>query len=310
MLLPTMRRLALLGLLALAACKTRLSDKPDLEVPPPDLTVPLDLSLPPDLLPPPDLTPPFYCRPIYVVDANTRELSGFVTELARFDHVGILNCPDANGGSPETMSIDLHGQAWVFYSSGNLYTVDLQTATCSPTMFDPRNINPDQGDPASWQTYGSSFSLNSPGSTDETLWVALGKDLQLAAIDPATLTFTRGPKFPNESELTGTALAELWLFAPGAQPASYIARIDKQSGQLDLRIPVPQITVLGNFAFAFWGGSFWIFNGDGPTVNGSRDTTVYRVDENTHQVTTILKNTRRHIVGAGVSGCAPLGLDR
>jgi hypothetical protein len=304
-----MRCLAVLALLALTACRTRLSDRPDLEIPPPDFTIPLDLSLPPDLLPPPDLTPPFYCRPIYVVDALNQELSGFIPELAQFKNVGMLDCPGVvDGATPDTMSIDLSGKAWVLYTNGSLFTVDLETAACSPTLFDPRNINPNQSDPMTWQVFGSSFSLNAPGATDETLWIDLGTDLQLAAIDPITLSFTRGPKIPNYSELTGTALAELWLFAPAAQP-SYIARVDKQTGQLDLRIPVPQVTIFGNFAFAFWGGSFWIFNGDGPIQNGQRTTTVYRVDENTHQVTTVLKNTGRHIVGAGVSGCAPLGLD-
>ncbi len=301
-----MRAALLLVVLAAGGCRTRLLDLTDDGGAPADLAPPRDAIALPDLAPPPDLTPPFFCRPIYVVDTVTRMVSGFITDLAQFADVGVLHCPGApDGVAPETMSVDLDGNAWVFFRNGSLFKVDLATAACSPTQFDPANINPDQADPSTWQVLGSSFSLDQPNGAAETLYVALGRDLVLASIDPATLAFHRGPSLANHGELTTTAAAELWLYAPTANP-TYIARVDKQTGALDSRIDLPQIKVAGDFAFSFWGGSFWIFNGDGPS-NG--DTSVYKVDRMTGQLTTVLKNTKRYIVGAGVSGCAPLGMD-
>jgi hypothetical protein len=297
--------------LSAASCKTRLWDRDSDGGSALDLAIPRDgLSLP-DFAPPADLTAPFFCRPIYVVDEATQRLSGFIPELAQFSDVGPLNCPAVPGATPDTMSVDLSGRAWVGYTNGSIFTVDLTTAECTPTPFDPTNISPDQTTSTSWQPFGSSFSLDQPNGVTETLYIALSNDRVLGSIDPLTFQWKRGPSLPDYVEMTGTAAAELWAYAPETTP-SYIARVDKLTGALDSKIVLPQMQTFGGFAFAFWGGSFWIFLGDGPDTDpqGSGDTSVYRVDRATGQFTTALKNTHRHIVGAGVSGCAPLGLDR
>ena len=61
-----------------------------------------------------------------------------------------------------------------------------------------------------------------------------------------------------------------------------------------------------DFAFAFWGGDFYIFL---QRVNDD-STNVYRLSRDFRVFETALGNTKRHIVGAGVSSCAPVGLDR
>jgi hypothetical protein len=59
------------------------------------------------------------------------------------------------------------------------------------------------------------------------------------------------------------------------------------------------------WAFAFWGGDFWIF------LQRSQDTstTVYRFVTATQTLSTVIANTGRTIVGAGVSTCAPLRVE-
>jgi len=279
-----MVRLALLltAAAALGGCKTRLIDGP-LVPEPPDFAVPPDLTVIPDFAPPPDLVPPFFCKPIYVIDALTQVLSGFIPDgkNSRFVDVGKVNC--TTKGSPDTMSIDLSGFAWIFYTNGSLFKVDLSDPklACTRTPFDPTNINQDQLNATDWRTFGSSFSRDMPGSDQETLFVSLGESQLtlptfLASIDPNTFAYTVGPPIGTPIELTGTPDAQLWMFNP-LLTGAHIARLDKQTGVETQRIDIPQITVTGDFAFATWGGSFWIFNGDGPQ---NSDTSVYEVEPN------------------------------
>jgi hypothetical protein len=52
-----------------------------------------------------------------------------------------------------------------------------------------------------------------------------------------------------------------------------------------------------SWAVKFWGGSFWIF----------LDSSVYQVPRDTPQtIATVIADTGRNIVGAGVSTCAPI----
>mgnify|MGYP000967720573 CR=1 FL=1 len=295
----------LFGILLASGCRTRpweleeFGTGTDLNVSP-DFTLPRDLAVPPDLRPPPDLTLPFVCRDIYVVDENGT-FSGFDPLTATFFDVRKLNCP--SNSSPQTMSVARDGRAWVFYSDGSLFYVDIRTGVCSASTFDRTQID-------SNTHFGSSFSADQPGGNTETPFLALPDDGVFARIDPATLKVARfgmpGVIPQTGAELTGTAAAELWGFFP-SQGSSYIARIDKTTGTQDSRFNLPQInTDAAGFAFAFWGGSFWIFLYDA-SIRG--DTNVYRLDKATGKVDTVLKSTGRHIVGAGVASCAPLGLD-
>ena len=85
--------------------------------------------------------------------------------------------------------------------------------------------------------------------------------------------------------------------------------IDKTSAAESMQIPLSGTDFTkqaGAWAFAFYGGDYWVFLGPsngataGPTV-------VYRVTTGggMQPVGSLPTNTR-HIVGAGVSTCAPL----
>jgi hypothetical protein len=251
--------------------------------------------------PPPDLALPFVCRDIYVVDGTSGMLSRFDPREATFSDIDVLRCPGALG-HPQTMSVALDGTGWVFftdYTAGHqqLFQVDLRTAACSATSFDGYQIATDG-------EFGSSFSLDAPGGASETLFLALPADGALATVDQRTLRVTRvAPLAAAVAELTGTGAAELWGLFPTAA-GSTVHRVDKATGALDARIDLPlDLYGGGGFAMAFWGGWFWIF-----LAGNNGDTAVHQVDPQ-GSFRTVLANTGRDIVGAGVATCAPLGLD-
>ena len=80
-----------------------------------------------------------------------------------------------------------------------------------------------------------------------------------------------------------------------------VAEIDKQTAHIKSVAPQNAINYppdSSNFAFAFWGGDFWLFVGPGT----STDVFQYQPSTNT---TTKRTTETFEIVGAGVSTCAP-----
>ena len=278
------RTIPLLAALLLCACKTRLWTLHD---PGSDLDA--------GSLSSSDLMLPLVCRDIWVVDEDGT-FSAFDTQSAEFRDIATLEC--APSIAPETMAVDRAGTAWVLYSDGRLFQVDVATAACRPTAFVNTQLSNNQ-------EMGSCFSANTPGGTSETYFVELGTEQSLASINTQSLELTRIARLMGPAELTGTGDAELWGFFP-ASPTSLIARIDKTTAALDRQISLPQVdsVSVGSFAFAFWGGEFWVFYS-----TSTSDTAVFRVHPVSGQVTQVLAHTGRHIRGAGTSSCAPVGLD-
>ena len=286
--------LATSSVLSAGGCRTRLWESigpEDLALVPPDFKV-TDLTVPPDFRPPPDLVLPFVCRDIWVVDSNGT-FSGFNTGTRTFADVNKLDC--VSPSSPQTMGVARDGFAWVLYSNADLFRVDTQTAKCQPTGFDRTRITVDN-----FAQMGSAFSSDQAGGADETLFVQLVTQGSLAILDTKKLTVTRVAQLTRSAELTGTGNAELWGFFPDSP--SFIARIDKQTAMLSGELPVPGVGSgqVNAFAFAFWGGSFWIF-----IAEDGGATKVYRVDGQTGAVELAVATVGRHIIGAGVSSCAP-----
>jgi hypothetical protein len=56
------------------------------------------------------------------------------------------------------------------------------------------------------------------------------------------------------------------------------------------------------WAFAFWGGDYWIFLAKGTETN----TSVYQIDGGNGNIKSTTPAPGRLIVGAGVSTCAPV----
>ncbi len=326
---PRRSTLALATVLAAAlgaGCKTRLWDLSDLgdadlaggsdasaplDAAAPDLSI-ADLSVLPDLTPPPDLTRPHYCNGIYVFEENGNFAFFDPVKLAFFD-LGAVACNVPPGFSPFSMGVSKEGIAWVEYQPTNfslpsqLYRLDLTTGypgACSPSKF----ANPG-GD---FTQFGMGFATDGPGAPTETLYVAgdnaQGGSHTLGSLDLGSLTISPIGPLDGRAELTGNGAGELWAFFADVNP--HAGRVDKNTGALNPYFRFPQLGDLTYSAFAFgaFGGDFYAFIAD--EANGQQaSTTVYRIGANDGSITAVLSNTGRHVVGAGVSTCAPIGLD-
>jgi hypothetical protein len=254
-----------------------------------------------DALPPIDVTVPqdaFNDCPnanatfIYVV-TKSFELLSFYPPTAQFRTVGTLKCPSAS--NPFSMAVDRTGVAYVLYEDGELFRVSTATAACKATAFVS-----DQGGFS--QTFGMGYSHDNQG-TGETLYVAGSSGTpQLAIIDPTTFALKIvGPFVPaiQRAELTGTGTGDLFaFFEPTTGSDSFIGQIDKPSGKLTNQSTLKGIQQGSGWAFAFWGGDFYMFTAPaGQTV-----VTRYRP---TDQTLVTVATRSDVVVGAGVSTCAP-----
>ena len=111
-------------------------------------------------------------------------------------------------------------------------------------------------------------------------------------------------------ELTGTGQAELWGFTPNVAVPS-VSQIDKRTAAFGSTFRLPSLRRTGvaprAWAFAFWGGSFFLFLERAADQDSA--TKVYKLGRATGELGIVVSTAGRRIVGAGVSSCAPLGLD-
>lgn len=243
---------------------------------------------------------------VYVVDQN-KTLSSFdprqAGQVGAFVDLGKLDCPARALAEPFSMSVDRRAVAWIIYDSGELFTVNLRVSplTCVKTSFMPQ-----QG----VAKFGMGFVSNAPGSGEESLFIS-GSPLSgslsstkfgtLATLPPYAVTL-RGT-LAGAPELTGTGDAKLWGFFPD-ELVPRVVELDKATGA---EVP-PGFNASGlaglpyAWAFAFWGGDFWIFL----ERDVDASTNVWRLDGRTGALTNVSRDTGRRIVGAGVSTCAPV----
>ena len=253
---------------------------------------------------------------VYVVDSDNRLLSFDPTKVGQsdpFSQIGTLSCPAGaaypdigeTAATPFSMSVDRSGTAWVLYSSGEVFKVSTANAACTPSNFSKGQKG--------FEVFGMGFVSNTAGSNDETLFVAGGEASQLSGgslgtIDTSSLQvtdiapITAGDQNP---EMTGTGDGELYGFFPGLF-TNFIARLDKSSGavleQWDLNPPTGAVSA---WAFAHWGGKFYMFvTTEGLIGPGGSTVTVY--DPATGMETVAVANSPYRVVGAGVSTCAPI----
>ena len=94
-------------------------------------------------------------------------------------------------------------------------------------------------------------------------------------------------------ELTGTGDAKLWGFFPSTGTAApFVAQIDKTNATLGTPFPAASIDgAPASWAFAFWGGRFWIFL----RRQTDASTFVYEMNATTGVLTTALPGTGREI---------------
>lgn len=250
---------------------------------------------------------------IYVVDDAYNLLSfNPAMGMNTFTLIGQLDCPASASwpdwgnpvATPFSMSVDRTGTAWVLYTSGQIFHVSTVDASCSPTSFVAGTNN--------YQLFGMGFVSDSAGSTAEHLFVSGGPAADpgsgnLGSIDPATLGITTHgplPQSENSPELSGTGNAELYAYYPG-MTETFVARLDKTTAQIQQQWNLPLLTgQVYAWAFAHWGGRFYIFVTDGDIFG--MNSKVYLLDPATGMTQLLLQNLPYYIVGAGVSTCAPV----
>ena len=178
-----------------------------------------------------------------------------------------------------------------------IFKVSTANAACVGTSFQPQlNFN----------RFGMGFATNSIGPT-ETLYIA--GDSQdngaagIARVDTNNfgLTFVGDPGF-SAAELTGTGDGRLFAFyrQTESDPDSWIGEIDTTNGQVLGERHFPTVDQGQGWAFAFWGGDFYMFH----APNSQTIVTRWRpADDSVTDVATAPPGV--NIVGAGVSTCAP-----
>jgi hypothetical protein len=234
---------------------------------------------------------------VYLVSQDNELLSYFPTD-GTFRLIGNLSCPANDSTNPFSMAVDRLGTAFVLFNDGNLFRASTATGACIALPYTPAQLN--------YRTFGMGFATNDLGPT-ETLYVAGdgqgGAAAGLARIDTQNFKLTPIDDFSppiDRAELTGTGDGRLFAFyTKASRPGSFVGEVSKTTGQVLAETPLPTVEQGQGWAFAFWGGDFYLFtasSGSGSTI------TRYRPSD---QSLTVVGSWPRVIVGAGVSTCAP-----
>jgi hypothetical protein len=234
---------------------------------------------------------------IYLVDDRNNFLSYDPRKNGDpFRLIGNLNCGDYT--SPFSMSVDRQGTAWVGYQSGEVYKVDIHTAKCEPSGFVAGS--------AGSRTFGMGFATDDSTAKSEKLYISGEFGQTLSSIDT-----NKTPPTPHSvgriaavegrnPELTGTSEGKLFGFFPVDYGTSFIQEIDKKTGgPIGQKWNVGDIGSISAWAFAQWGGMFFVFVtvGSGPKV--------YAVNRQTGESKVVMGSIPYRVTGAGVSTCAP-----
>ena len=226
---------------------------------------------------------------IYTVDKNTQNMYLFDPNSSSFSLLGSLPCDDWGWeGDPGSMGVSRNGFAYVRYSGGLLYEVDLTDLSCRESRFSEHNFG----------AYGMGYATNHGNTWQDQLYIA--NNDTIASLNVQDGQYRTIGHMPSQSELTGNADGELWAFLPLEQPAKLV-QVDKNNGNIVESISISSFSLqdLDTFAFAYWGGDFYLF----VRLYG-QSTNVYKVEKDGTQ-TMVLQDSGLNIVGAGVSTCAP-----
>ena len=231
---------------------------------------------------------------VYLITEENALLSFYPPTLG-FKTIGKIACP-SGGATPFSMGVDRLGTAYSSFTNGGLFKISTANAACQATSYVP--------DQQGFHTFCMGYAGQPDGG--DTLYVAecsgsSSDSLGLGSIDTTAfkLSFI-GPFQPTmpSCELTGTGDGRLFGFCINPGGGSTIVQIDPTNAHIIAANPLQVGQPFDGFAFAFWGGAFWIFTTPGGT------STVTRYDPQTQSETT-MTTYPGSIVGAGVSTCAP-----
>ncbi len=153
---------------------------------------------------------------------------------------------------------------------------------------------------------GLTWLPDSPNSISDTLYASGGlgdqnTEMDLGTVDPATMKVTPVAKTDSGGKLTSTGDGR--LFGIGG---SFTFEFDPSTAALvagPSLMKLPFVSWPG-VAFAFWGGSLWVFMADSSDPDSST-TVIFQLDINT-LVGTQVATIPAYVTGAGVSPCAPI----
>jgi hypothetical protein len=192
------------------------------------------------------------------------------------------------------MAVARDGTAYVLFDDGKIFAIDTANADCKATNFVP-NQKP------GFELFGMGFATNPGDPNSETLYVASFDGFGLGKIDLATMKLEVIAPYDlvsDPGELTGTGDGRLFGFFLST-PVT-VAEIAPSTAKILSKAPQTSIDIGGGWAFAFWGGDFWLF-----TAPNQFTSQVDRYQPST-QTTTKVAEVNFKIVGAGVSTCAPV----
>lgn len=247
---------------------------------------------------------------IYVL-SDSAEIWSFDPKTAEFDFIAQVWC----GGYQSTfsMGVSRKARAWIQYQHGDLYTVDLNDPDSPIDCLDP-GFEPD--DPK-YANFGMAFVANSMADPCDKLYAHAATDPEgigpgvgaLGVIDPVSLELSTIAAIDYAwGELTGSGNGRLFAYQGSLPPI--LTEYDKDNGEVLGSLPLPGINGESAFAFAWWGGDFYLFAD--PDVFGSSTSEVWHLDYDDSDgkgqaMTRIIQAAPVRIVGAGVSTCVPWG---
>jgi hypothetical protein len=239
---------------------------------------------------------------VYVA-SEERDLYSFDPTTVSFTLLGNIDC--AQGVYVNSMAIDRNATAWINYGDGSLWKADTHHPVCTATGFLPNQ----QG----VGLFGMGFAAKSAGGSEDLLFIDDLSGGGLGYIDMSTMSLMRlgpftGALANQDCELTGTSNASLFGFFAGsplgdAGAASVVALDPSSQGALS-RWPLPTVDTGSDWAFAAWGGDFYLFTADKYDMNDPF-TTVSRFRPGDGTLTVLAQNIGFRVVGAGSSTCAP-----
>jgi hypothetical protein len=200
----------------------------------------------------------------------------------------------------------------VLYTNGQLFNVSLTTAACTAAG--------NTVGAGGMNLFGMGFSTDAVGGMTEKLFLVGGNDDPAATprklgyddthggnLVPTNVGNVAGGDF--SPELTGTNEAKLFGFFPNLATVAYVQEIDKTTAVTTGMKWNLGTTGLGaninDWAFAQWGGVFYVFVTTSDAGGGNRNSTVRSIDRATSTYKVELQNVQYFIDGAGVSTCAP-----
>lgn len=214
-----------------------------------------------------------------------------------YQSIGTLDC--ASSSAPQTMGVDRSGTAWVFFSDGHLFKVNVTNARCTSTSYTYPGAS-------SGFMLGSGFTALGGNVANEGLFLLRdGEGLQQFNTSTLTKTSTGGLR-ATSGELTGGPDGKLFVFDPSS--SGRIAEINTSTWAVSTIKTFSSSTFQGVSAFAFarYAGSFYMFTA-GTDSSGLFPTTTKTTVFDPVAGTTSIRDADIGItvVGAGQSVCVP-----